>query len=252
MMCSLTPSLYRSDTQVPSEVYAHLCGSLVRMLHSCLPESFGPAGNVRYTTVDDSGADAPAFPLSSPPNRDGLEAVDEEGKRSPGAHGTEDGNSSVVNGSQREYTMKGGESDEMAATAAPTISPRQSDLRSSSAEASSESPLARGHDSNGGDGNGRTPNLHAQSSQSLGLSLDSEALREDEEHDAKFDGARATALLAAALRLQRLLYGVARLHLGALAEDQARELLSGLSSGLRYARAFQAHHELRMSLLSAG
>lgn len=68
----------------------------------------------------------------------------------------------------------------------------------------------------------------------------------------EFDDARTIALLAAALRLQRLLYGLARLHLRALGESQTRILMGGLSAGLGYARAFHAQDSLRMSLFSAG
>ena len=73
-----------------------------------------------------------------------------------------------------------------------------------------------------------------------------------DEEDVGVDGERAALLLSAALRLERLMYGLARLHLRALGEDGARVLLGGLSDGVRYARAFHSQHALRMSLFSDG
>lgn len=68
----------------------------------------------------------------------------------------------------------------------------------------------------------------------------------------EFDVVRAAGRLAAALRLQRVLYGLARLHLRGLGEEQTRALLDGLSTGLRYAREFQTRHALRTALFAAG
>lgn len=80
------------------------------------------------------------------------------------------------------------------------------------------------------------------------LSLTKSLLQDNGE----FDGERVTAVLGAALRLQRLLFGLARLHLGQLGEGHTRAVMGGLSSGLRHARAFQAQQGLRASLLSSG
>lgn len=74
----------------------------------------------------------------------------------------------------------------------------------------------------------------------------------DNEGDEEFDAVRVGGRLAAALRLQRLLYGLARLHLHGLGEVQTRALLDGLSTSLRYARNFQMRHGLRMALFAAG
>lgn len=64
--------------------------------------------------------------------------------------------------------------------------------------------------------------------------------------------ARVAGQLAGALRLQRLLYGLGRLHLRRLGQEHTRAVLEGLSAGLRYARDFQMRQGLRMALFAAG
>ncbi|CAM9356467.1 unnamed protein product [Discosporangium mesarthrocarpum] len=67
-----------------------------------------------------------------------------------------------------------------------------------------------------------------------------------------WDARVAMGGLVSALRLQRLLYGVARLHLGRVQGQVARVLLEGLAEGSAYARAFQRRNKLRVALLAMG
>ena len=121
-----------------------------------------------------------------------------------------------------------------------------------------ESPPRRAPYSAPVDGGGSSPGqtrpevdsleFRAQSAPAEPLSLTKSLLQDDGD----FDGERVTAVLGAALRLQRLLFGMARLHLARLGEGHTRAVMDGLSAGLRHARAFQAQHGLRASLLSSG
>lgn len=217
----------QQQEQIPAAVLAHLCDSLLRMLRRCLPESFGRAGRVGY---DGGGGE----PQEDP-------AVEDAGARRCAARLLFGDNSGGDGGGDlglatREATTgsdgAGGGQEKQEAFLYPTEEAGDGGARPASSDSLTLSADGKGHDDQhdqerGGDGDGRSD-------------------------DVEFDGPRAAALLAAALRLQRLLYGLARLHLGGLGEGQARALLGGLSEGVRYAREFQAQHALRMSLFAAG
>lgn len=232
--------------QLPAAVLAHLCDSLLRMLRRCLPESFGRAGRVGH----DGGGGEPQEDPADEDNgaRHGAARL-LFGDDSGGGGGGGDTKVDSLSGTGRDAVVVGddassggggdlgpsgrgggGGQEKQEAFLYPTEETGDGEARPAGSDSLTLSADGEGHDeptSGSGGGDGRSDGV-------------------------EFDGPRAAALLAAALRLQRLLYGLARLHLGGLGEGQARTLLGGLSEGVRYARDFQAQHALRTSLFAAG
>ncbi len=262
----LVEGLAGQRKQPPAAVLAHLCGSLVRMLRSCLPDSFGPAGRiVRGGGGDDGddgddgdggdgvgGADRAAPQGAGAPVLFGGDGADDEADSLEGEAGNANGSTdaAVATGpSERDGNAGGAGARRKLSSLWPQV---EDTLGGSEAAAAAR----REKDENVPDpteeiGEGRRPAARALQiarSDSLTLSVDSDGCGDG----GGFDGVHTAAVLAAALRLQRLLYGLARTHLDGLGEDQTRALLSGLSEGLRYARSFQAQQGLRASLFAAG
>lgn len=250
----LVEGLAGQHKQPPAAVLAHLCGSLVRMLHSCLPDSFGPAG--RILRGGGGGGDGGA-------GVDGADCAAPRGAGAPvlfgggGAVDEADSCKGEAGNAEGSIDAAGGDGNAGVAGARRKLSslwPEVEDTRGGSEPAAA---ARREKDEDVPDateeiGEGRRPAaraLHVASSESLTLSVDSDG---GGGVGGGFDGVHTAAVLAAALRLQRLLYGLARTHLRGLGEDQTRALLGGLSEGLRYARSFQAQQGLRASLFAAG
>lgn len=278
-----------------------MCSRLARMLHRCLPGSFGTAGRIHGQR-----AACPMPPSPLPPTKeDAARGADDrptDGAWFDGEDG--DGVGSEVDalgesGSLGGLGAVGRGAENGAATA--DLSGRQDDGEPS-ADSRGKEPT-EGADDDGGDCDSDSLGLMVAAEQrdvgdvalraiparhdSLTLSVDAEespsrrrsfpgdgddalwspgfrmqaspakrrlslSRLEDEVPLVEFDGSRTVDLLTAALRVQRLLYGMARMHLRGLGQEQARVLMEGLSAGLRYAREFQAHHGLRAALYSAG
>lgn len=313
----------QQQQQVPLAVLTDMCDNLVRMLHSCLPESFGPAGRVLpggngggggskqagATIIDDNGgADATARSLfageadrggsgdvslaGEPGNADGA-VVAGDPLRSGGGGGGDGGNgrgnssTSVGAGETAEVDVvrrpnigkivdglwpevsSGGDDDKSPGSGSERHDVDEGDggslVRTAAAAAHSgydsqrlqEEALSFPTEETPGGGDDRRaaagggpPQLARSDSLTLSVDDDDDVHRDHE--GAGFDGERVVAMLAAALHLQRILYGLARSHLSGLGEGGTRVLMGGLADGLRYARDFQARHGLRTSLFSAG
>lgn len=302
-----------------------MCSRLARMLHRCLPESFGAAGRIHGHGRHRAASSVAPSPL--PPTKEDAARGAGGDDRPTGGGAWFDGEDDDGAGSEVDALGESGgvglgggaENGERPVIAADKSGRRQGDDGGDgepSADSRGKEPAewADDNDDEGGGGagaGGDSGNLNLgvaveravvgdnnaallraipSGRDSLTLSADGEespsrrrrpllAARDDallspgfqaqekspaakrrlslsrlEDGDApeEFDGARAAGLLAAALRVQRLLYGMARLHLRGLGQEQARVLMDGLSAGLRYAREFQAHHGLRAALYSAG
>lgn len=264
----LVEGLAGQRQQVSPAVLAHICGSLDRMLHCCLPDSLDPVGR-----------DAPGEDAADPGNAD-AGGSGSAGSRIAGARilfgggdaGKEDAAGKASANGSTVAVSDGGENGENGEDGGAGAGPREEGERRRRSKASDLWPdvaAARGGSESTTEGEGVEEEEVSRSaediaegrtsegallvrSDSLALSTGNEGEGDDGGGGVEFNGVRAAALLAAALRLQRLLYGLARLHLGQLGEDQTRVVMSGLSRGLRYARDFQGQHDLRASLFAAG
>lgn len=210
--------------QTPPEVLTCLCSSLVGMLRSCLPDSFGAAGRVydaeSPTQIPRAGGDIESVSSSS-------SSDDEDGDEGWG-----EGSRSSVGRRKRPPAM----TLDSAASNNTFV-----DSGTQQQQQQHQGPPVENCE--------EIPQQHEQPSSALNAKP---ALSVDKDSDTKIDAARTVGRLAAALRLQRLLYGVARANLRALGEGQTRVVLDGLSAGLQYARAFQGRWELRTTLFQTG
>lgn len=315
---------------MPREVLGCLGGSLLQMLHCCLPDSFGPAGHVfevsptpiprslsksRASQGKGDGGSEPSDEESGSDSDSGWENSGEEDdsavRRPPlltdsmGASRDDPAASGAVHDAAEEIDSaevtsrdeRLGKSDATTPDADTRLAPAGSNLSASvgakkgnrhEAGSSSKQPgfsvkiwprvdpkaasdaatppvpsLVNRDDARTFVSEGwkdtRGPRDASRRS-SIALLRDPGAVPHGErplslDHDeegSEFDMTRVAGRLVAALRLQRLMYGLARLHLHGLGEAHTRALLDGLSTGVRYARQFQMRHTLRMALFTAG
>ena len=251
--------------QVSAAVLAHLCGSLVHMLHCCLPESLDPAERAAHVAdgedneheagagvrvvlfggdvVGEGGAAGKASANGSTVAAGGGGSGD-GGEHGEDGAGDRCGDGSGGPGGEEESSRRRGKASDLW----PGVAAARggSELTTGDKQKEEETSYPTEEIADGSASGGAL--LARTESSSLSVS-DGDG---GGGGGAEFDGVRAAALLAAALRLQRLLYGLARLHLSRLGEDQTRVLMGALSRGLRYARDFQAQRGLRSSLFAAG
>lgn len=238
------------------------------MLRSCLPDAFGSAGRV-YDLFSPAATLLPGAVDNAGPDTDGSgsESSDDEGwgQEGPGDEATAmrrnrsppivAGGSNVSEGETEDETV--GDSDRGDDAFSSNVYVNVNANVSDRVEGGKRATVSQSSDVSHIEVAGLPPGslevgdagVRDQRKSSAGrvqrLSLDKDV-------DGDSDVVDKAGRLTAALRLQRLLYGLAKLHLRGLGERQTRVLLAGLSAGLNYARAFHARQELRTALFHAG